>query len=170
VNPDRAIALVLAVSLAVVLALGAVLLHRAHQDAAAPAPAPTVAATAALAIAPTATVAIAAVPAAARGYRLAGTVVGDLSYAIIENPSGANQLYRPGQSVPGLGELTGVESDRVTLAGRDGSFALQLAPAATATTTATPRPTPPSGTPSAFAATPSARRPLRDQSPSESSP
>jgi hypothetical protein len=165
-NPDRAIAIILGVSLAAVLVLGVVLLRRAHRDEPPPAPPPTIAATTAAAATPTPVGPVNAPPPAARGYRLAGTVVGDLSYAIIESPSGANQLYRPGQSVPGLGELTSVEADRVTLVGSDGSFALQLAPGATPTSP----PTSPPGSPTAPPATPPARRPLRDPSLSESSP
>jgi|SRR5215470_1498708 len=152
-NPDRAIALILAVSIAVVLLLGIWLLRRARQGPE-PAPTPTAGATAgateAPSSAPTVTSAIGAVPDAARGYRLAGTVVGDLSYAIIEDPHGTNQLYHPGQTIPGLGQLTAVEADRVTVSGSGGSFALQLAPAPTMTWTP-PRPEPTGSAPPAGA-------------------
>jgi Type II secretion system protein C len=164
-NPDRAIALALATSLAVVLLLGLWLLHRAPHDAEVPTPVPT-AATPAEPL-PTATPGLAAPPAAAHGYRLAGTVVGDMTYAIIEDPHGVNQLYRPGQTVPGLGQITAIDADRVMLAGSDSTFALQLAPAPTGT------PTVPridlSGTHPALLVTP-VQRPTRDRSMSESSP
>jgi hypothetical protein len=166
-NPDRAIAFALATSLAVVLLIGVWLLHRAPHDAEAPSPAPTVPTTGAPALPPTATPGVAAPPAAAHGYRLAGTVVGDMTYAIIENPSGVNQLYRPGQTVPGLGQITAIDADRVTLTGSDSTFALQLAPAPTTT------PTVPridlSGTRPALLVTPG-QRPTHDRSTSESSP
>jgi hypothetical protein len=165
-NPDRAIALILAVSLAVVLLLGVWLLRRAHREVE-PQPAPIAAATAVPPAMPTATPGEGIVPAAARGYRLAGTVVGDLSYAILEDPGGNNQLYRPGQTIPGVGRLTGIEADRIILAGSDGTFVLPLASAPTATWTA-----PPSGTPRAAAwaeATP-APPSRRDPSEFESSP
>lgn len=165
-NPDRAVAFALATSLAVVLLLGLWLLHRAPHDAAAPTPLPT-AATTAEPPPPTATAGIAAPPAAAHGYRLAGTVVGDLTYAIIEDPHGANRLYRPGQTVPGLGQITAIDADRVTLVGSDSTFALQLASAPTSTPTA-PR-IDLSGTRPALPVTP-VQRPTRDQSTSESSP
>jgi hypothetical protein len=94
-------------------------------------------------------------------------VVAAPPHAIIEAPNGANQLYRLGQSVPGLGEVTAIEADRITLAGSEGTFALQLAPAPTATPL--PPRTEPSGSPASSVATPAQRSP-RDQSRSESSP
>ena len=164
-NADRAIALILALSVAVVLLLGIWLLRRAHAPA--PVPEPTMAATSPPSPIATATPTSGGVPAAARGYRLAGTVVGDLAYAIIEDPHGGNQLYHPGQTIPGLGQLTGIEADRITLAGSDGSFALQLAPAPTLT--ATPPRSEPAGSASASVATP-ASPPRRVPSRFESSP
>ena len=163
-NPDRAIALILAVSLAGVLLLGVYLLTSVgrvgepaamapQSAAAAPSPAPS----------PTVT---AGLPAEALGFRLAGTVVGDLSYAIIVDPQGNNQLYRPGQIVPGLGEVRTVEADRITLAGNGGPFVLRLAPGPTETPTA-PR-AQPAGTRSPSALTP--ERSPRARSASESSP
>jgi hypothetical protein len=163
-NPDRAIAVILGVSLAVVLALGIWLLRRAHRESAPPPVPPSATAAPQPSAAPTGTPHAAA---AAPGYRLAGTVVGDLSYAIIEDPQGGNQLYRPGQTIPGLGEVTAIEEDRILLAGSDGTIALQLAPAPTATPAPLPTETavsalPPDATP--------ARRPRRDPSGYESSP
>ena len=163
-NPDRAIALVLAVSVIAVLLLGVWLLRSAHRDTEMPPPTvvelpPTPAAT----VTPPAATA----PPAASGYRLAGTVVGDLAYAIIVDPHGANQLYRIGQTVPGLGALTAIEADRVTMSGSEGSFVLQLAPAPPSTPTPV-RPALPRAE-SASAPTP-ARPPQPDRSRSESSP
>jgi hypothetical protein len=163
-NPDRAIAVILAVSLGVVLLLGIWLLRRAHSGVETTPSTPTATAAPTF-VAPTVTPGV-AVQSVASGYRLAGTVVGDLSYAIIEDPRGANQLYHLGQTVPGLGEVTAIEANSITLAGKDGTLALQLAPAAT--TTPTPR-AGPARSEWSPAATP-AHRLRRDQSESESSP
>jgi hypothetical protein len=131
-NPDRAIAFVLAISVLAVLLLGVWLLRGAHSDT--ETATPTVVAESATP-APTVTPPVATAPPAASGYRLAGTVVGDLTYAIIEDPHGANQLYRVGQTAPGLGEITAIEADRITVTGSEGSFVLQLAPAPPSTPT-----------------------------------
>jgi hypothetical protein len=72
------------------------------------------------------------------GYRLAGTVVGDALYAVIEQPDGSNDLYRPGQTVPGLGRLVDLAADRATFEGSDGRIELQLVPASTPTVTPSP--------------------------------
>ncbi len=66
-------------------------------------------------------------------YRLAGTVVGDIRYAIIEAPGGSNDLYHVGESIPGLGTLTDIQANSVSIAGPDGAFDLNLAPGATPT-------------------------------------
>ena len=164
-NPDRAIAAILTLSVLVVLLLGIWLLRRAHTDNEPPAATPTVTAAAAPPTAvPTAT---SPTVAAAEGYRLAGTVVGDLSYAIIEDPHGGNQLYRPGQTIPGLGEVITIEADRITLAGSDGTIALQLAPGATPTPEALATVT---AATEYDADTTPVRRRRRDRSESESSP
>lgn len=148
-NNDRAIAAILGVSIAVVLLLGIWLLRRSHREVEPPATP-----TAATVASPTPQVTAkptGGVPDAARGYRLAGTVVGDLSYAIVVDPQGHNQLYRPGQSIPNLGVVTSIEADRIGVDGGDGTFALQLAPGPTDTVTpprsataivATPEPPP----------------------------
>jgi hypothetical protein len=164
-NPDRAIGLILALSLAVVLTLGIWLLRRGAGDSEPPPVTPSVTPTASPALLPTATPASAA--AVAPGYRLAGTVVGDLSYAIIEDPNGANHLYRPGQVIPGLGEVTVIDADRIVVAGSGGDIILQIAPAPTATPSL--RRTEPIELPIPPEATPAARR-RRDRSESESSP
>jgi len=166
-NPDRAIALVLAISLGVVLLLGLWLLRGARPDAEPRADAPTMGPSATEPPRPTATPAVGTVPVSARGFRLAGTVVGDLSYAIIEDPTGANQLYRPGQTVPGLGEITAIDADRITLSGSGGSFTLLLGPAPT--TTPTPLRLDASGSRPSPVVTPARRLP-HDRSGSESSP
>lgn len=146
-SSDRAIGLVLAVSVGVVLLLGAGLLWRAHH---APPPAPPATPTPAATASGTATAtATAAVPAAARGYRLAGTVVGDVAYAVLERPDGQSDLVRPGQVVRGLGQLIAVEEDRVRIEGETGAFALFVAAAPTVTPAPTVSPTsappPPAG-------------------------
>lgn len=161
-NPDRAIGAILAISLAAVLLLGIYLLTSNRSSSTPPlTPSPTAGAPSPAA-SPTVTF---GPPAAALGYRLAGTVVGDLAYAIIVDPKGNNQLYRPGQTVPTLGVVRSVEADQITLEGSDGVFALQLAPGPTdtPTTARTPLPTRSSG-----AVTPA--RSLRVRSESESSP
>lgn len=145
-STDRAIGVVLAVSVGVVLLLGAWLLWGAHH--AAP-PEPPATATPADTPSPVATATAApALPKAAQGYRLAGTVVGDVAYAVIVSPDGSSQLVRPGQLVSGLGQLTAIEADRVTIEGTDGLFSLPVAAAPTvtatpaATGTSAPPPTP----------------------------
>jgi hypothetical protein len=135
-NTDRAIALVFAVSFAAVLLLGMYLLRGSAPNGSAALTPTARPSTPTAAASPTAT---AGAPQAARGYRLAGTVVGDLAYAIIEDPAGANQLYRPGQVVPNLGRVVAVEADHIVLDGADGTYALQLAPAPTTSPTAPPR-------------------------------
>jgi Type II secretion system protein C len=165
-NPDRAIAVILGLSLAVVLALGVWLLQRAHRPSEPPPPGtPTATPSPLPPAAPSATPGAAAL--LAQRYRLAGTVVGDLSYAIIEDPNGVNQLYRPGQIIPGLGEVSAIEADRITLVDGGTTLILQLAPAPTTTSTLRRAEPDESSTPSVV--TPAPRR-RRDQSRSESSP
>jgi hypothetical protein len=72
-------------------------------------------------------------PSPPRGHRLAGTVVGDVRYAVIEDSHGENELYRPGQRVPGLGKLMKVEARRAVFEGDNGQFELPLAKAPTPT-------------------------------------
>lgn len=161
-NPDRAIGTILAVSLGAVLLLGIYLLTSARSSSTdSRTPSPTVA----LPTPAVSATATAGPPPAAIGYRLAGTVVGDLAYAIIVDPHGNNQLYRPGQTVPQLGVVRSVEADQVTLEGSNGVFALQLAPGPTDTPTTARTQVP---TRSWEAVTPA--RSLRARSESESSP
>ncbi len=82
-------------------------------------------------------------PPVAAGYRLAGVAVGEPdSFAVIEAPDGSTGLYRVNDDVPGLGELTRIEAERVVIAGTGASVELQLAPAATATPTVARTPQP----------------------------
>jgi hypothetical protein len=80
-----------------------------------------------------------AVRTAAIRHRLAGTVVGDVRYAVIEAPDGESDLYRPGQTVPGLGRLLRVDPTSAILEGEHGRIEIRLAPAPTAP----PSPSPP---------------------------
>lgn len=163
-NPDRAIGAILAISLAAVLLLGIYLLTSNRRDGsgATPPSSPTAATPVTVATA----TATAGPPPAASGYRLAGTVVGDLAYAIIVDPQGNNQLYRPGQTVPQLGVVRSVEASAVTIEGSGGLFSLQLAPGPTDTPTVVRPPSVATRSPSAV--TPA--RSLRARSASESSP
>ncbi|MGH7786030.1 MAG: hypothetical protein ACRERC_04135 [Candidatus Binatia bacterium] len=162
-NTDRAIGLILGGSIAVVLVLGLWLLWRGHQPGEAATATPTAAALPTSAP-PTVTPARGTLPTVAVGHRLAGTVAGDLRYAIIVDPQGGNALYQIGQMVPGLGEVLEIDEHRVVIDGADGRFEMQLAFAPPATET------PPGvSTPTAVDTRP-ARRPRRDPSASESSP
>ena len=128
---DRAIGLILSCSVGVVLALGTWMLWRAHH-----APPPPPPATATPSASPTAVPSptpTGALPRAARGYRLAGTVIGDVTYAVIESPGGRSELFRVGQIIKPLGQITAIEADRVVIAGQSGAFALRVAAAPTAT-------------------------------------
>lgn len=66
-------------------------------------------------------------------YRLAGTVVGDRLYAIIESPDGSNELYGIGSEVPGLGTLVAVGKSHATFEKEEGRYDLPLLPVATPT-------------------------------------
>jgi hypothetical protein len=86
------------------------------------------------------------------GYRLAGVAVGDPdSFAVIEAPNGATALYRLDADVPGLGRLTRIDAERVTVHSEQGELEMWLAPAATATATLARSPS---------ARTPTPKRPL----------
>jgi hypothetical protein len=155
-NTDRAIGIILSVCVGVVLALGVWLLWRAHHAPPPPPPAtpsPSVTQTATATATPTG-----AVPRVAAGYRLAGTVVGNVAYAVIVSPNGHSELLRTGQILKDVGQLTAIDANSVTIAGADGSFVLQVAAAPTVTATAVLT------TPTAAAA------PTRVPSASESSP
>lgn len=67
-------------------------------------------------------------------YRLAGTAVGDEdSWAAIELPDGASNLYRIGAMVPGLGRIESIDHDHVILTGKSGELTLPLKPAPSVT-------------------------------------
>jgi hypothetical protein len=133
-NTDRAIGVILSLCVGAVLALGTWLLWRAHH---APPPPPPATATPSATPTPEATVTpTGALPRTAIGYRLAGTVVGDVAYAVIVAPNGHSELVRTGQILKELGQLTSIEEDRVTIVGDAGPFALQVAAAPTVTATA----------------------------------
>lgn len=74
-------------------------------------------------------------------HRLAGTVVGDVRYAVIEDPSGRNDLYRPGQTIPDLGVLVEVGPRSAVIEHEGTRFELQLAAAPTPTLAPTPEET-----------------------------
>ena len=150
-NPDRAIGLILTLSVAAVLALGTSSTARPISQDTPPPPteAPSTTPTATVTATPTG-----ALPKAAAGYRLAGTVVGAMSYAVIEAPAGGgSQLLRTGQILKGVGQLTSIEADRITIVGDNGPFVLRVAAAPTAT--------------AAPAATPTTVAPLPTRVPSE---
>jgi hypothetical protein len=161
----RAIFAVLVTCLVAVLLLG--LWLRRHSEPQAPVEVPPTVATVA-SPRPTETAGTPTVSAASgsRRHRLAGTVVGDVSYAVIEGPDGTSALYRPGETVPGLGRIVDIGPDRVTIEGDHGRVDLQLAAAPT------PTPAPPSPEPreSAEAPTTRARRRSPDRSESEAPP
>lgn len=118
------IARVLAAALAVVaaLALAWILLQRRNEAA------PVVAPTAAPASTSTATSA----PTVAPGYRLAGTAMGlHGRYAVFEDPSGANEMYKIGDEVPGLGTLTRVGEVDASVTTSAGEVRFQVRPAPT---------------------------------------
>lgn len=66
-------------------------------------------------------------------YRLAGTVVGDRLFAVIEAPDGSNELYAIGADVPQLGKLVVVAASYVTFEGEQGRYDMPLQAGATPT-------------------------------------
>ena len=151
---DRAIAAILACCLAAVLGLGFWLLRAARESPPTPLAEPSASAGA------TATATPPALPAAVRGFRLAGTVVGDVVYAIIETSDGGNTLVQPGQIVSGLGQIVAIGDDHITVEADGHQFELALSAAPTATEAPT----------SAVATPTTPARPQRDPSGSEPSP
>lgn len=100
-------------------------------------------------------------------HRLAGTVVGDEQYVVIEHPDGRNELYRPGQTVPGLGKVGQIGPDSATFEADGRRITLRLLPAPT------PTAEPPASAPPEVDATPGPKRvepPRPGRSGSESSP
>ncbi len=151
-NPRRVILGILAACLVTALLLGGWLRLRAregvlHRDADRSSP-PSPSATVTETPSPTMTVAV--------RHRLAGTVVGDMEFAVVDDPSGSSELYRPGQTVPGLGRLVAVEAERAVFEGESGRIELRLLPPPTPTKSATARAGPPH--PAAWEITPAGRR------------
>ena len=66
-------------------------------------------------------------------YRLAGTVVGDVRYAVIETPDGRNDLYRLNATVPGLGKLEEIHGNHAVFVSPRGRIELPVSAAPTAT-------------------------------------
>jgi hypothetical protein len=66
-------------------------------------------------------------------YRLAGTVVGDVQFAVIEAPDGSNELYALGDDVPGLGKLVAIGPRSATFENSEGRFDMPLIAAPTPT-------------------------------------
>jgi hypothetical protein len=132
-KPERAIFWILTGCLAFVLVLGLGILRRGTPTRPSPAPA-----TASVSATRTPTEPRAPKRTATVRHRLAGTVIGDVRYAVIEDPEGQSDLYRPGETVPGLGRLLEVEADRATFEGEEVRFEIRLAPAPTAPPTPSP--------------------------------
>jgi hypothetical protein len=135
-DPQRFIALLLAACLVSILALGWYLRRSAPSGSEDQTASTSEASLATSSPTPTAS----AQPTAPLGHRLAGTVVGDEQYVIIEDPDGANELYRPGESVPGLGKLVEIGPDRAAFDSDAGRILLRLLPGSTPTSS--PRATP----------------------------
>jgi len=66
-------------------------------------------------------------------YRLAGTVVGDRRYAIIEAPDGRNDLYAIDADVPDIGKLIAVGPNWATFESDGERFDMRVLPAPTPT-------------------------------------
>jgi hypothetical protein len=64
-------------------------------------------------------------------YRLAGTVVGDAEYVVVEHPDGRSDLYRPGEVIEGLGKVVAIGADSAAFEGDGGRVELHLLPEAT---------------------------------------
>jgi len=127
----RLLAVILALTAAALL-LWAVLRERPAPLDAAPTAAPATSAT------PT-SVAVAAATTAVHGYRLAGTAAGLRGrYAVFEDPSGATEMYKVGEEVPGLGRLLFVGETEATVATTSGETRFRVRPAPTKLPESTP--------------------------------
>lgn len=122
-------------ALAVLLVAIVVTWNIARRTAPVPAPPEAPSPTRTAATTPTGGAAAGQTPTAVSTYRLAGTVVGDLRFAIVEAPDGSNDLYSIDEEVPGLGRLVAVGPKSATFEGSRGRFELKLV--------AAPTPTPP---------------------------
>lgn len=68
------------------------------------------------------------------GYRLAGVAQSGTTFlAVIENPKGRQSLHRVDDEVAGLGRVSAIGDDSVTIAVEGGDFVLRVGPAATPT-------------------------------------
>ncbi len=106
-------------------------LARRSADPAPPTPAPAAAALATVTSPPVTPAVAATTP--SPGHRLAGTVVGDVQFAVIEAPDGSNELYGIDDQVPGLGKLVAIGARSATFEGNDGRFDMPLIAAPTPT-------------------------------------
>lgn len=104
---------------------------RRSADPAPPTPAPAAAALATVTSPPATPDVAATTP--SPGHRLAGTVVGDVQFAVIEAPDGSNELYGIDDQVPGLGKLVAIGARSATFEGSDGRFDMPLIAAPTPT-------------------------------------
>ncbi len=91
-------------------------------------PAPAATRTPGMVTNPTAAVAASSTASPTEGatHRLAGTVVGDVLYAIVEAPDGSNELYGIDEFVPDVGKLVAVGTKSATFEGRNGRFEMKL--------------------------------------------
>lgn len=72
-------------------------------------------------------------------HRLAGVALGNVRYAVVEQPDGSTALYRAGDDVPGLGQIVEVTENSATFDGPDGRVRLSVKPPPSPT----PAPVPP---------------------------
>ncbi len=69
---------------------------------------------------------------AAGAYRLAGVAAGnDFQVAVFESPDGQTEMYRVGDTIPGLGKLVRVEERRAVVTGEHGDVDFTIRPAPT---------------------------------------
>jgi hypothetical protein len=61
-------------------------------------------------------------------HRLAGVALGNVRYAVVEQPDGATALYRDGDDVPGLGKIVEVTENSATFEGSSGRVRLSVKP------------------------------------------
>jgi hypothetical protein len=96
-------------------------------------PAPTPAAT------PTSTATHSPPPTPAQGFRLAGTAAGLRGrYAVFEDPSGATEMYKVGDEIPGLGRLLRVGELDAAVTTSTGEVQYRVRPAPTKLPESTP--------------------------------
>lgn len=122
--------LLLPAALGAALLVGAWLLWTRATPAPRPAAPPTATAAATASPAPSPTE-----PVGAEGFRVSGTAVGEpTSYAAVESPDGSSRLYRGDETVPGLGRIAAIHTDRIVVVRPSGeTLVLRLKPAPTPT-------------------------------------